>query len=64
VSDVLRCAACGLPVELTDDVVNVAGRRFHRMCVDAPHADVAGAPSRVLRRLRHWINHFGWGDAA
>ena len=64
VDDVLRCDACGLAIALVDDVVTARGRRFHRMCVDAPHDDPNGRPSGVLRRLRHWFNNFGWGEAA
>jgi hypothetical protein len=62
--ELLRCHGCGLPIDLGDDVVNAAGRRFHHMCVQAPHRDPSGRPSGNLRRLRHWINNFGWGEAA
>ena len=56
---VLRCHGCGLPVELTDDVVNVAGRRFHQMCVAAHHTDAGGRPSGLLQRLEGLVR-LGW----
>lgn len=61
--DVLRCAGCGLPVGLADDVVNVAGRRFHQMCVADHHVETSGRPSGPLARLRGWVN-LGWGRSA
>ena len=59
----LRCSGCGLPIDLTDDIVNVAGRRFHQMCVAAHHRDDGGRPSGLLTRLRGWVN-LGWGRSA
>ncbi len=63
VDDVLRCDGCGLPVELSDHVVNVAGRRFHQMCVASRHVDPTGRPSGPLARLRGWVN-LGTRDGA
>ena len=54
--EVLRCHGCGLPVELPDDVVNLAGRRWHRMCTASHHLDPGDRPSRRLDRLRGWVN--------
>ncbi len=55
-NDVLRCDGCGLPVELADDVVNVAGRRLHRMCTTSHHLDTDDRPSDRLTSLRRWVN--------
>jgi hypothetical protein len=54
--DVLRCGGCGLPVGLSDHVVNLAGRRLHRMCAGSHRADTTGRPDGWLAGLRGWVN--------
>ncbi len=54
--EVLRCGGCGLPIELPDDVVTLAGRRFHMMCATSHRAETEGRPDGWLVGLRGWIN--------
>lgn len=54
--DALRCGGCGLPIELTDDVVTMAGRRLHEMCASSHRETADGKPDGWLIGLRGWVN--------